>query len=84
MISREPNSRDDYYIPMKLRQIFLIATSLLLGLGAAGCSTTLEKSQKTSVSSDGTVKSKETTVTQKADGTVVKEQETKVSAPARR
>ena len=65
--------------PKKLLPILLASALAVL---AAGCDRTLSESKKTSVSNDGTVKSKETTVTEKADGTVVKKEETKKTTPA--
>jgi len=55
----------------------ILACSFLL----AGCDRTVSKEEKTSVSSDGTVKSKEKTVTEKPDGTIIKEEETKKTTP---
>ena len=61
--------------------------SLVLALALpaliAGCDRTISRSEKTSTSSDGTVRSKETTVTEKADGTVIKKEETKKETPVR-
>jgi hypothetical protein len=62
---------------MKHRKPLLIATSLLATLAAFGCNSTISKTKSTTTSSDGSFKSKETTVTQKADGTTVKTEETK-------
>ena len=64
--------------PKKFFPTFL---ALALTLLATGCNHTISESKKTSVSSDGTVRSKETTVTQKADGTIVKTEETKKTTP---
>ena len=56
--------------------------SLMTGLFLlVGCDRTMSRTESTSVSSDGTVKSKEKTVTEKADGTVVKKEETKKTSP---
>lgn len=60
-----------------------VLLALSLPLFVVGCDRTISKTEKTSVGSDGTVKSKETTVTEKADGTVVKKEETKKTTPAR-
>jgi hypothetical protein len=54
-----------------------VACSLLL----VGCDRTISKTESSSVSSDGTVKTKEKTVTEKADGTVTKTEETKKTTP---
>jgi hypothetical protein len=63
---------------MKSPEKFLpVLFALALALVTAGCNHTISESKKTSVSSDGTVRSKETTVTEKSDGTVVKKEETK-------
>lgn len=57
--------------------------ALALPVLFTGCDRTLSHSEKTSTSSDGTVRSKETTVTEKSDGTVVKKEETKKESPNR-
>lgn len=57
--------------------------ALALGFAFSGCDRTVSKTESTTVKSDGTVKSKETTVTQKADGTTVKTEETKKTTPAK-
>lgn len=51
--------------------------ALALPVFVVGCDRTISKSEKTTVNSDGSAKSKETTVTEKSDGTVVKKEETK-------
>ncbi len=66
--------------PVKLLAVLLTVAAAAF---VAGCDRTVSKSEKTSVSSDGTVKSKETTVTEKSDGTVVKKEETKKTTPPR-
>jgi hypothetical protein len=54
------------------------ATSVLaLSFLLVGCAREVSHSETRSVSSDGTVKSKEKTVTQGSDGTVTKTEETK-------
>lgn len=64
-------------------------TSLLItlargtGLAFSGCDRTVSKTESTTVKSDGSVKSKETTVTPKPDGTTVKTEETKKTTPAK-
>ena len=50
-----------------------LASSFLL----VGCAREVSHTETSSVSSDGTVKSKEKTVTQASDGTVTKTEETK-------
>jgi len=67
--------------PLHMRLAML--SSLVLCFATVGCNHTISTSKKTSVSSDGTVKSTETTVTQKSDGTVVKQEETKKTTPSR-
>jgi hypothetical protein len=68
---------------MKSPKILLVLAALAFSVFASGCDRTVSKSEKTSVGSDGTVKSKETTVTEKSDGTVVKKEETTKTAPAK-
>ncbi len=68
---------------MKYLKVLFFATSLSATLATIGCDRTVSKSESTSTSRDGTVKSKETTVTQKADGTTVKTEETKKTTPAK-
>ena len=55
----------------------VLALSLLL----VGCDRQVSSETKSSVSSDGTVKTKEKTVTQSPDGTVTKTEETKKATP---
>ena len=59
--------------------ISIMALSFL----TVGCDRTLSKTESRSVSSDGTVRTKESTVTQSPDGTVTKTDETKKTGPAR-
>jgi len=67
---------------MKRNLVMLAATSVLaFSALLVGCDRTISKTEKNSVSSDGTVKSKEETVTEKSDGTVVKKEETKKTTP---
>lgn len=67
---------------MKTRKLPLVVLSaLVLCMMAGGCDRTVSKKESNSVSSDGTVKSKETTVTEKSDGTVVKKEETTKTTP---
>ena len=55
-----------------------VALSFLM----VGCDRTISKTESSSVSTDGTVKSKEKTVTQSSDGTVTtKKEETKKTTP---
>ena len=63
------------------KAIFLAATSALaLSFLMVGCDRQISKTQSSRVSSDGTVKTKEKTVTQAPDGTVTKTQESKTSS----
>ena len=55
----------------------IVAVSSLL----VGCDRTISKTEETKVRSDGSTKSKETTVTEKSDGTVEKKEETKRTSP---
>ena len=67
---------------MKRRiEILAMASVLALSVLFVGCDRTLSKEERTSVSSDGEVKSKEKTVTEKSDGTVIKTEETKKTEP---
>ena len=67
---------------MKHKIAVLAATSVLaISSLLVGCDRTISKTESSSVSSDGTVKSKEKTVTEKSDGTVVKQEESKKTSP---
>lgn len=67
---------------MKNRMIVCVATSALaLSFLLVGCDREVSKTTSSSVSSDGTVRSNEKTVTQAPDGTVTKTQESKTTAP---
>ena len=69
---------------MKHKIVMLAATSALaLSFLMVGCDRTISKTESTSVSSDGTIKSKEKTVTEKPDGTVTKTEETKKTTPVK-
>ena len=61
--------------------ICVAASVLALSFLLVGCDRQVSKTESTSVSSDGTVKSKEKTVTQAPDGTVTKTQESKTTSP---
>jgi len=56
-----------------------VALSFLL----VGCAREVSHTESSSVSSDGTVKSKEKTVTQASDGTVTKTEASKSTAPSK-
>jgi len=63
---------------MKRMAVIWVATVALASpLLLVGCDREVSHSESTSVNSDGTVKSKEKTVTQTKDGTVTKTEESK-------
>ena len=64
-------------IIVKCVAISTLALSFLL----AGCDRQVSSEKTSTVSSDGTVKSKEKIVTQSSDGTVTKTEETKKTTP---
>ena len=70
---------------MKNRMVVIcVATSVLaLPFLLVGCDRQVSKTQSSSVSNDGTVKTKEKTVTQAPDGTVTKKQESTATAPSK-
>ena len=57
--------------------------ALGLSLLTVGCDRTVSKTEETKVSSDGTVKAKEKTVTEAPDGTVTKTETKKSSEPVK-
>ena len=62
--------------------VICVATSVLaLSFLMVGCDRQVSKTENSSVSSDGTVKSKEKTVTKASDGTVTKTEESKTTSP---
>jgi hypothetical protein len=64
--------------------VICAATSALaLSFLLLGCAREVSHTESSSVSSDGTVKSKEKTVTQASDGTVTKTEESKSTAPSK-
>ena len=65
--------------PMQV--VFVAASTLAVSFLLVGCAREVSHTESTSVSSDGTVKSKEKTVTQSSDGTVTKTEETKKTTP---
>ena len=69
---------------MKNRMIAVCVATSALALSSllVGCDRQVSKTQSSSVSNDGTVKSKEKTVTQAPDGTVTKKQESTTTAPS--
>jgi hypothetical protein len=58
-----------------------VIAGLSLSLLTAGCERTISKTEDTHVSSDGTVKSKEKTVSENPDGTVTKTETKKTEKP---
>ena len=58
-------------------------SALALSFLLLGCAREVSHTESSSVSSDGTVKSKEKTVTQASDGTVTKTEESKSTAPSK-
>ena len=66
------------------KKILPAVLGAVLALSVAGCNHTISETKKSTVSSDGSVKTKETSVVQKPDGSVVKTEETKTTAPVRR
>ena len=53
----------------------MVASAAVLSVATIGCDRTISHDEKTTVNSDGTVKSKETTVTEHPDGSVSKTEE---------
>ena len=67
---------------MNRMAVVCVATSALaLSLLLIGCDREVSNNKSSSVSSDGTVKSTEKTVTQSKDGTVTKTEESKKTTP---
>jgi len=64
------------------KHIILAAfAAAVLAFTATGCDRTVSHTEKAKVESDGTVKTKESTVTEHPDGTVTKTEESKKTAP---
>jgi len=61
--------------------VICVATAALTGFLLVGCDREVSKTKSSSESSDGTVKTKEKTVTQAPDGTTTKTEETKKTTP---
>ena len=69
---------------MKQNMAVMAATAaLVISSLFVGCDRTVSKTETSSVSSDGTVKSTEKTVTQAPDGTTTKTEETKKTTPVK-
>jgi len=65
---------------MNRMAVMCVATSALaLSLLLVGCDREVSRTESSSVNSDGTVKSKEKTVTQSPDGTTTKTEESKTT-----
>jgi hypothetical protein len=58
-----------------------LLTAIALAFVTAGCERTVSKTESEKVKSDGTVETKEKTVTQSSDGTVTKTEEEKKTSP---
>ena len=67
----------------KSRKLVIMAVISALGMSflTVGCQHEISKTQTTSVSRDGTVKTKEQTVTEGPDGTVTRTETRKTSTP---
>jgi hypothetical protein len=65
----------------RISTISVAMSTLALSFLLVSCAREVSKTTTTSVSSDGTVKSNEKTVTQASDGTVTKTEETKKTTP---
>jgi len=68
---------------MKTHKIALLAATSALALSflTTGCDRTISKTESEKVKSDGTVESKEKTVTESPDGTVTRKEEKKTTTP---
>ena len=75
-----------YPASMKNRMIVtcIAISALSLALLLVGCDRQVSSEKSSEVSSDGTVKTKEKTVTQSSDGTVTKTEESKKTTPPER
>jgi hypothetical protein len=69
--------------PINTRKLVVLAAIPVLGLSllTTGCDRTVSQTESTKVSSDGTVKKQEKTVTQSPDGTVTKTETKKTETP---
>jgi len=73
-------------LPMKhinQRKLFTLAAASVLGFSllTVGCDKTVSQTEETKVKDDGTVKSKEKTVTESPDGTINKTETKKTTEP---
>jgi len=80
-----PNTRRvNYFMKhMKDHKLAVLAamSALALSFLTVGCDRTVSKTEDTKVSSDGSVKTKEKTVTESPDGTVTKTETKKSTTP---
>ena len=65
----------------RIAVICALTVALMLPLLFVGCAHEVSHTESSRVSSDGTVKSKEKTVTQSSDGTVTRTEESKKTNP---
>ena len=70
---------------MNYRKLLTVGAISVLGLSflTVGCGHTISKTEESRVSSDGTVKSTEKTVTRNPDGSVTRTESKKTSSPDR-
>jgi ribose 5-phosphate isomerase len=64
-------------------KILAMTSALALAVMLVGCDRTVSHEEKSTVKSDGTVKTQEKTVTEKSDGSVIKTEETKKTEPVK-
>ena len=67
----------------RLIVLCMAVSALSVPVLLSGCSQEVSKTKSSSVSSDGTVKTDEKTVTKSADGTVTKTEESKTTTPSK-
>jgi hypothetical protein len=65
----------------RMAVVCVAASALTLSFLLVGCDREVSRTESSTVSSDGTVKSKEKVVTQSTDGTVTKAEESKKTTP---
>jgi hypothetical protein len=76
-------ARDLSWVAMKYLKNLMVAAALTACLAAIGCDRTISKSQTSTTTSNGAVKSKETTVVQKPDGSIEKTETTQKTSPTK-
>ena len=83
--SRERPRRINYLMKQNTKNRKLVIMAVISALGMSfltvGCQHEISRTQTTSVSRDGTVKTKEQTVTEAPDGTVTRTETRKTSTP---